>query len=84
MAIKKIKKQVKTVEKEFKSKIATLVISAFGLVAALSWNEAILGVFKQYYTAGEELTAKIIYAFVVTIIAVIVTIRLSKWNGKKK
>lgn len=62
---KKFKKQSLTT-------FTTLIISAFSLVAALAWNEAIKEMVYQFIgTAGEGWIAMIIYAVVVTIIAVI-------------
>lgn len=64
--------------KEFLDKLHTLVIAAFGLVAALAWNEAVTAIFKKYYGDNGEITAKLIYAVLVTAIAVLVTLWLSK------
>ena len=52
--------------------IITLVTTAFGLVAGLAWNEG----------AGDALTGLFIYAVVVTIIAVVVTILLARLAAK--
>ena len=59
-------------------KIATLMIAAFGLVAALAWNDTIKAIFQEVFPSpGNNITAMVVYAVVVTIIAVIVTI----WVG---
>ncbi len=83
MSIESIKK----FRSEFVDKISTLSVAAFGLVAALAWNEAIQGVFKTYYGEAGNNIAKIVYAIIVTSIAVLVTIWISnlasKLNGKK-
>ncbi len=65
-------------------KIASLVTAAFGLVAALAWNDAIKLVFDRMFEKGEGLTAMLSYAVIVTIIAVIVTIWLGKLSEKEK
>lgn len=65
-------------KKEVIEKLAALVTAAFGLVAALAWNDAIKAIFSQVFGTQTELIAMIVYAVVVTIIAVIVTI----WIGK--
>lgn len=57
-----------------------LVTAAFGLVAALAWNDAVQELFKLYLTDGDSLPAKIWYAVLVTLIAVIVGL----WLGKLK
>ena len=57
-----------------------LVTAAFGLVAALAWNDAVQELFKLYLSDGDSLPAKIWYAVLVTLIAVIVGL----WLGKMK
>ena len=68
-------------------KIATLITAAFGLVAALAWNEAIQEIFRLIFGDQSGVSAMIFYAVVVTIIAVIVTIWIGrvaeKHTGKK-
>ena len=60
----------------------TLATSGFGLVAALAWNTAIQEMvntyIKPYVSQGSGLISLIIYALFITIIAVVVTINLSK------
>ena len=59
-------------------KIAALLTAAFGLVAALAWNGAILAIFKAVFGTAETIGALLVYAVVVTIIAVFVTIQIGK------
>lgn len=65
-------------------KIAALLTVAFGLVAALAWNGAIQAIFKEIFGDAENITAMLIYAVVVTIIAVIVTIWIGSMSEKAK
>jgi len=67
-------------------KIAALVTAAFGLVAALAWNEAIKAIFKEIFGEAESIGPLLIYAIVVTIAAVILTIIVARSvaNAKKK
>lgn len=65
-------------KKEVIEKIAILITGAFGLVAALAWNEAIQTIFKKFFGDASSITAMLVYATVVTIIAVIATV----WIGK--
>ena len=71
-------------KKEVIVQLTALVTAAFGLVAALAWNGAIQAIFKQIFGTPDSLAAMIIYAVVVTIIAVVVTIQLGKVAGKAK
>jgi hypothetical protein len=60
--------------KEVLDKIAELVTAAFGLIAALAWNEAISALVAKYVPdAGPW-----VYAVLVTILAVLV----SMWIGR--
>lgn len=65
-------------------KIAALVTAAFGLVAALAWNGAIQAIFKKVFGTAEGIGPMLVYAIVVTIIAIIATIWVGKAAGKAK
>jgi uncharacterized membrane protein len=65
-------------QKEVVEKIAALITAAFGLIAALAWNEAIQEIFRLIFGDQSGIWAMIFYAVVVTIIAVLVTI----WIGR--
>lgn len=69
------------VGKEVIKTIITLVTTAFGLVAGLAWNDAIQALISQFFAAGGALTGQIVYAVIVTIIAVVVTILLARIAG---
>ena len=62
--------------------ILTLATSGFGLVAALAWNSAIQELvttyIKPFVPQGGGLISLLVYALIVTTIAVLVTINLSK------
>ena len=63
---------------EILDKIAALVTAAFGLVAALAWNGAIRAIFERFFGTADNITAMIVYAVVVTVIAVLVTIWIAR------
>lgn len=65
-------------KKEVIEKIAALITVAFGLVAALAWNDAIQGVFKYFFGEQSSIIAMTFYAIIVTVIAIIATI----WIGR--
>ncbi len=65
-------------------KLAVLITTAFGLVAALAWNEAIQTIFKNIYGTGSSVSALLIYAIIVTVIAVLATIWIGKMASKVK
>ena len=68
-----------SVKNEVIDKVAALITAAFGLVAALAWNDAIRGLFAEtgplYFLATYGVW---VYAIFVTVIAVIMTI----WIGR--
>jgi hypothetical protein len=81
---KKIIKE-KSLRKRFVEKLAILVTTAFGLVAALAWNDAIRGLFAEegylYFLAKY---GPWVYAIFVTILAVIITYYISRFAEEQK
>ena len=76
--------------KELLIQLITLSTSAFGLVAALAWNEAIQQFVKDFIEPripGSGLISKLIYALLITGFAVLITFQLSRlasrWGIKK-
>ena len=69
---------------EFLEKIAKLSTAGFGLVAALAWNSAIRDLFRKVNIFGNNdgIIIKFIYALVVTIIVVMVTISIGRSTNK--
>ncbi len=69
----KIKKELKT---SMFTQTITLVTAAFGIVAALAWNEAVKAWLDRFIKAGQGAYALTYYALIVTIISVIITVIL--------
>jgi membrane protein YdbS with pleckstrin-like domain len=69
---------------EMMDKLAALVTAAFGLVAALAWNGAIRAIFEHFFGTADDITAMLVYAVVVTIIAVLVTIWIARAVKRSK
>lgn len=69
-------------KKEVIIQLTTFVTAAFGLVAALAWNSAIQTIFASVFGTANGIAAMLIYALVVTLIAVLVTIKLSRISEK--
>ena len=59
-------------------KLGALIAAAFGLVAALAWNGAIQAIFNKIFGESNTIGAMVIYAVIVTVIAVLATL----WIGK--
>ncbi|MBC7119090.1 MAG: hypothetical protein H5T36_01430 [Methanobacteriaceae archaeon] len=69
---------MREVKNEVMKTIATLVTTAFGLIAALAWNEAIKAIIGMFFKAGTGVIGLLIYAVLITIIAVIATILIAR------
>ena len=65
-------------------RITVLITSALGFVAALAWNSAVQKLFSVIFGTQSSLAAMFTYAVVVTIIAVVVIIYLSRALGRLK
>jgi tryptophan-rich sensory protein len=76
--LKQIKNEVGEVRREFKEKVITLILGGFGLVTALAWNEAIKTLFETLFPKKSELVGKFIYAAIVTIIVVLLSLQFKK------
>jgi len=64
---------------EVLEKVSQLTTAGLGLVAALAWNDAIKGLFESWFPQpGENLWAKLIYALLITILIVVVTVQLGR------
>lgn len=61
-----------------------LMTAAFGLVAALAWNAAIQSLFDTLLPGAGDLAAKFLYAVIVTVVVVLVTIRLGRLSERLK
>ena len=61
----------------------TLATSGFGLVAALAWNsliqEFVNSYIKKWLPGNGGIISLLVYAVVITVIAVIVTLQLSRF-----
>ncbi|KPJ71093.1 hypothetical protein AMJ51_00150 [Microgenomates bacterium DG_75] len=84
--IKKSKEEIRKYQLAVVKQMLKLATSGFGLVAALAWNELIKTFIKEYVRArisvGSEIISLAIYAIIVTVLAVLVTLQLSKLADK--
>ena len=62
--------------------ILGLITTAFAFVAGLAWNEAIQELIKQFFKTEGTLTGLFVYAVIVTVVAVIVTVLLARIAGR--
>lgn len=66
------------VKPTFLGTMVALATVAFGLLAAGAWNKAITDVIALYLKPGSGVVAEIIYAVLVTILAIVVIMNLGK------
>ena len=69
------------ISKDVIDKIAALMTAAFGIVAALAWNDAIKSAIDSL---GLSAYGPWLYAIIVTIIAVVATIYIGKVAARSK
>ena len=75
----------KSFRRELVEQMLTLSTAAFGLVAALAWNEAIKSFVDQYiqpYFPETAIYYKFFYAVIVTLLAVFITYQLSQVSSR--
>jgi len=66
----------------FRENFATLIISALGLVAALSWNDALKTTIDTLFPSVGNIVYKFYVAIIVTVVSVIITYFISKIKPK--
>lgn len=83
---KNSREENKKLHKELVKQMLTLATSGFGLVAALAWNnliqEFVNSYIKKFLPDGSGIISLLIYALVITALAVFVTFQLSKFAEK--
>jgi len=79
-------RSVQEIPSQVITQMITLATSGFGLVAALAWNEFIKtfidSYIRPYFGKESGLISQFIYALIVTLIAVLVTLQLSSIKKK--
>jgi hypothetical protein len=78
--IENIKTKGNRIKIEFQKRIIGYIVAAFGLVAGLAWNEAVKALIDYLFPMSQNgLWAKFIYAVIITLILVVVTIYLTRF-----
>lgn len=71
-------KKATHLSKEFVATVVSLVTTAFGVVVALAWNEALTSYFDEVFEPGRAVTALFVYAILITGIGVGAIVMLSR------
>lgn len=70
---------------EILDKMSALAVAGLGLVAALAWNDAIRLLFTVYFPKpSESISAQFLYAVIITVIVVLVTMYLARLTRRIK
>lgn len=74
--IEEVKHEGARVRSEVSDRVATYIIGGLGVVVGLAWNEAIKGAIEYFYplASANSIWAKFLYATILTVIVVLVTI----------
>lgn len=73
------------IKQELHKKVVGYIAAGFGLVAGLAWNEAIKALINHLFPLDKNsLLAKFIYAIVITLVAVIISVYLMKLFKKEE
>jgi len=67
---------------QFVTTFSALITAAFGLVAALAWNETIKTAVAMYFQTDGQIWGLLIYAIFVTILAVIMVLIITRQAKK--
>ena len=79
----RLKEEVKTLQKEVRERTIGYLLAAFGLVAGLAWNDAIKTAIEEFFPLkGDTILAKLIYAVLITLIVVVITMYLARLSKK--
>lgn len=78
-----IKSKVVETHAEVREKTIGYITAAFGLVAGLAWNEAIKALIDAIFPLSKNsITAKFVYAGLVTAVVIFVSMRLNSFIKK--
>ena len=74
-----------TIQREIRERTVAYLIAAFSFVAGLAWNEAIKAFIEHLFPFGNNtVLAKVLYAVIVTLVVVLVTVYLMKWSRSER
>lgn len=83
-SVQKIKEESQKIQTEVRKQILSYMVGAFGMIAGLAWNEAIKSLIEYIFPMSRNTwLAKLVYAVIITIIIVSVTIVVTKFFSKK-
>jgi hypothetical protein len=76
--------EVEEIKTEFVGRIITLVVASFTLITALAWEDIFKRLFYTFFGPDASLGSEIFYAFILTLVAVIISVVLGRRYIKRK
>jgi C4-dicarboxylate transporter len=84
-SLSKIKEEQERIGREIKEKTMGYILAALGFVVGLAWNDAIKSIIEYFFPLDKNsIFAKLMYAFIVTILIVLVTGYFFKINNDQE
>ncbi len=81
----RLREEQANLRREVKERTIGYIVAALGLVAGLAWNEAIKSLIDQFFPHPEnDVFIKFIYAILVTVLVVVVTVYLIRFIQKEE
>jgi len=68
---------------DFIGRVVTIIIASLSLIAALAWEDALHELYLEFVKDADTFGAKIIFASIVTLFAVIISVILGKMFLRK-
>jgi len=82
--LRKLQEEKDKIEVAFRRRTEGYIITAFGIVAGLSWNEAVKALMEYLFPMEKDtILAKFLYALIMTIILVFISLYVVKFVNKK-
>jgi len=77
--VRSIKQTSAQIEKEIREKTVGYIVAGFSVVAGFAWNDAIKAFIEEYFPLSRDtMKAKFVYAAIITILIVIISVYLMK------
>ncbi len=75
----RVEEEVKRTTQEVMSRTTGFILAALGFVVGLAWNDAIQELVKTIFSQEQNtIIAKFIYAFIITVALVLISLRLDR------
>lgn len=78
------KYELENIHIDFFEKLSLLFIASLGIITAVSWDQVLKIIVERLFEEVSDVWMKIIYALIVTVLTVLVSILVNKILNKKK